>query len=230
LRRLAIEFPVGALGRFGETTQFEKIKWMEVLHFLELNREVAVIVRVEFKEPGTKMEDLVHEDERRISHLELLQREKNGVCTYFMRMKTEQDSGSDHGKVVVKTGVLRTGVQRTGGYLSTPYEISEGKARATYLGDTKQMRRFLQSVDNLGVPYRVVSIEDARFSWKTLLDRLTAKQRRILVLAYRLGYYDVPKKVGVEQLARTAHLAPSTLDVGLRRGERRLLASVLSEV
>jgi hypothetical protein len=230
LRRLAIEFPVGALGKFGETTQFEKIKWMEVLHFLELDKEVAVIIRVEFKEPGTRMEDLVREEEHRISHLELLQREKNGVCTYFMRMNTGQSPGSNHGKVAAKRGVLRTGVQKTGGYLSTPYEISEGKARATYLGDKKQLKRFLQSVDKLGVPYRVVSLEDARFSWKTPLDRLTAKQRRILVLAYRLGYYDIPKKIGVGQLAKTAHLAASTLNVGLRRGERRLLAALLSEV
>jgi hypothetical protein len=229
VRRLAIEFPVKALGRFGETTQFEKIKWMEVLHFLELDKEAAVIVRVEFNEPGTRMEDLVREKERRISQLELLQREKNGVCTYFMRMKTGQSSGKNRGKAVAKTGFLRTGVQRTGGYLSTPYEISEGKARATYLGDTKQLRRFLTSVDKLGVPYRVVSIEDARFPWKTPLDRLTAKQRRILVTAYRLGYYEIPKKIGVVQLAKATHLAASTLDVDLRRGERRLLATVLGE-
>ena len=230
MRRLAIEFPVGALRRFGGAAQFEKIKWMEVLHFLELDKEVAVIVRVEFKEPGTRMEDLVREEGREVSHLELLQREKNGACTYFMRMKTQQGSGRNHGKAVVKTGVLRTGAQRTGGYLSTPYEIREGKARATYLGDKRQLKHFLQSVDKLGVPYRVVSIEDARFPWKTPLDRLTAKQRRILVLAYRLGYYDIPKKVSVEQLAKTAHLAASTLDVGLRRGERRLLTAVLGEV
>lgn len=208
------------IGRFGDTTPFDKIKWLEVLHFLELNNEVAMIVRVEFKDPGTKMENLVLGQEDAVSRLELLQREKEGVSTYFMRMKmnpgaTSRPDKDDFGKL--------------GGYLSTPYEFREGRARVTYLGSAGQIKRFVEFVDRTGVEYKVISLEDAKFSWKTPIDRLTEKQRRILISAYHLGYYDIPKKTSIEQLAKMLHIAPSTLDVELRRGERRLLVDALSE-
>jgi len=51
------------------------------------------------------------------------------------------------------------------------------------------------------------------------LNRLTEKQRRVFTTAYNLGYYDVPRKIGLVQLAERFDLALSTLDVLLRRGE-----------
>ena len=59
---------------------------------------------------------------------------------------------------------------------------------------------------------------------KTPLGHLTKKQKKILTAAYRIGYYDVPKKASIEQLAGMLHLSASTADVELRRGERRLLS------
>ena len=44
-----------------------------------------------------------------------------------------------------------------------------------------------------------------------------------------LGYYDVPKRIGLVQLAEKLDLAYSTLDVHLRKAERRLLNHIMSE-
>ena len=48
-------------------------------------------------------------------------------------------------------------------------------------------------------------------------------------MAHTLGYYDVPKKISIVQLAETLDLARSTVDVQLRRAERRLLNHIMNE-
>ncbi len=63
------------------------------------------------------------------------------------------------------------------------------------------MRRFIKLLEAAGVSYRVVSHMDAEFPPHSPVSRLTEKQRRPLVTAYTPGYYDVPKKIGLVQLA-----------------------------
>ena len=57
----------------------------------------------------------------------------------------------------------------------------------------------------------------------------TEKQRRALITAYTLGYYDVPEKIGLVQLAERLDLALSTLDVHLRKAETRLMCDIMNE-
>jgi predicted DNA binding protein len=58
---------------------------------------------------------------------------------------------------------------------------------------------------------------------------LTEKQRKALITAYILGYYDIPKKISFVQLAERLDLSRSTVDMKLRRAERRLLSHIINE-
>ena len=84
-------------------------------------------------------------------------------------------------------------------------------------------------VEVVDVRYRVVSLTDAKFSPHSLINRLTEKQQRALIAAYTLGHYDVPKKISLVQLVEKLNLSLSTLDVLLRRAERRLLNHIMNE-
>ena len=218
LRRLTMEFPVQALGGFGETILLERVEWMRVLHFLELNEDgAAMIVRAKLREPSTEVKDLIRGHEDTIQRMELLQKEKDGTCTYFVIARAESLPRQTRSDDPLKAG----------GYFSTPYEYRKGKLRISYVGDAKQVKRLRELLDKTRVPYKVVSLEAAKFPGKTPRDRLTERQERILALALHVGYFDIPKKTSIKQLARMLHVAPSTVDVGLRRGERRLLVDAL---
>lgn len=52
---------------------------------------------------------------------------------------------------------------------------------------------------------------------------LTSKQEEYVHLAYNMGYYDVPRKISLEDLAEMANCSKSTLSVSLRDAERRLV-------
>lgn len=52
---------------------------------------------------------------------------------------------------------------------------------------------------------------------------LTEKQERILWLAYKMGFFDYPRKINMEELSRKLGISPSTLSEMIRRGIRKLL-------
>lgn len=56
-----------------------------------------------------------------------------------------------------------------------------------------------------------------------LASTLSEKQEEYVHLAYAMGYYDVPRGISLEDLAKAAKCSKSTLSVALREAERRLV-------
>jgi predicted DNA binding protein len=197
----------------------QKIKSFEILHFLRFDRdEFSAIFRVEIKDPSFKIEDLFNSKELSQGtevKLQLLEREKEGICTYFMKGKPQPSSGINREKMDM--------------YPSLPFVIRDGKIRITFLGNNNQVKKTLEFFEKAGIKYKVVSIMDAKFSPSSPVNRLTAKQSDAIILAFKQGYFDTPRKISSEQLATKLGLANSTLAVHLRRAERRLLAEMLNE-
>jgi predicted DNA binding protein len=221
MRRLILEVSTRALSKV-DPARLEKIKSVEVLHFLRSDaQEIAMIGRVEFNEPNVRIEDVLRDD---LIVAQLLEHEKvkenkkeREIYTYFIKVKpTQSVSGG-------------TDFAEGGGYLSLPYEVKDGKVKVTFLGSAKQVRDFIKRFEDASIRYRVVSLTDAKFPPHSPLNRLTEKQRRVFITAHNLGYYEVPRKINLVQLAERLELAYSTVDVQLRRAERRLLSHIMSE-
>ena len=221
MRRLIVEVSSGRLSKLDpEKNPLQKIKSMEILHFLRFDhQEFAVIARVEFNKPDIRIEDVFPND---LVETQLLEHEKeNGVYTYFIKSKLPQAIHGEPGLTAVR------------GYFFLPFEVKDGKAKITYLGTAKQVKDFIKLFEELrdsaGIRYRVVSLTDAQFSPHSPLSRLTEKQRRVFITAHKLGYYDIPRKMRLVQLAEKLGIAYSTLDMQLRRAERRLLNQIMNE-
>jgi len=215
MRRLTIELDLEQMRKFEDNPLFDKVKSFEILQFLkEGPEEVAVICRVDFGDGVTKLEDFVQDD---IVEIQMLEREEGGACTYFIKSRPVNQHASNFNP------------STAGGYLSVPFEIKDGKAKITYLGSGKQVKSFLEDVERAGVKYRVRSMTDAKFSRDSPLGRLTEKQRKVLVSAYQLGYYDEPRRINSLELARKMKIGSSTLINHRRRAERNLLAELVGD-
>ena len=59
---------------------------------------------------------------------------------------------------------------------------------------------------------------------------LTEEQEKVLQTAFDLGYYDIPKKIKLEELAKRLEISKATLDVVLRRAQRKVVASHIGDV
>jgi hypothetical protein len=223
MRRLVVEFSLKGLAEAqGESSPLlTKVKSLEMLQILKMvPGEVAAIVRVEMKDQSGRIEDLFPARPDAEIETELLQQESERTSVYFIRFKA---------KVPPKASELDPFGSMP--YFSTPFEFRDGRAKLAFLGSAKQMKKHLEYLErHARGRYKVVSLTDARFSPNSPIARLTEKQRRVLITAYKLGYYDLPRRIGSEELARKLNLVKSTFVAHRRKAERRLLTEMLSEL
>lgn len=215
MRRLILEISRKELSKFGlEMRPYQKIKSLSFLHFLRQDpKEFAVISRIEFKDDSAKIEDLFAGGF--LAEAQLLEQEKSRIYTVFLK------GGPSLSPIIDSLGV--------GGYLFPPLEIRRGKLTISFLGSAKQVGEFFKKITALGIRYKVVLLTEANFSPDSPLNKLTEKQREVLIAAYKLGYYDIPRRISSEKLGRKLNIGSSTLGEHLRKAERRLLINVLAE-
>lgn len=208
MRRLVVEVDAGNLSRL-IGLPLDEIKSLRVVNILkETQNEMAMICRVD---PCFKLKDLVKGDKS--FRIQLLEYTQQGSGLYYIRRKhLKQD------------GTYRIGTAP--GYLSTPFEIRNGKVRATFLGSPKQVKNYLKNLEESGVPFKTLSLTDANFSLDSPLDRLTNKQLQVMTAAYNLGYYDIPRRINSDGLAAKLHVRNATVVMHRRRAERRLLGEL----
>jgi hypothetical protein len=191
----------------------KKIKSFEMLHILRFDSsEAAAIFRLEAKDSSLNAEELLKSLLHDVKIEYQLLEQDGAACIYFIKGKPPQPSSG--------------APNRSGMYPMLPFAVRDGKVRVTLIGDNEQVKEFLE---NRGVNYKVLSLTDAKFSLNSPISRLTEKQQEAISLAFRLGYFDTPRKVSVDELAEKLGLSSSTLAVHLRRAERRLLAETLNE-
>lgn len=215
MRRLILEASEKELAKAGiELPPLKKIKSLELLYFLRQDdKEFAAISRVEFNDPTSKVQDLLTGG--LLIDAQVIEREKNGAYILFIR------SGSPS----LSSALNYIGIE--GGYLFPPLGIEEGKVKFSFLGSEPQIKEFMEKIDAIGVRYRVVLLADANFSPISPLSQLTEKQREVLITAYRLGYYDIPRKSTSEEVAKKLGLVDSTVVEHLRKAEQRLIRKIL---
>ena len=79
----------------------------------------------------------------------------------------------------------------------------------------------------MGISFNIISLADARFSPDSPLSSLTDIQTKVLKSAFDLGYYDLPKRITSDELAKKLNMRISTFVLHRIKAERRLLAKIL---
>lgn len=96
----------------------------------------------------------------------------------------------------------------------------------TYFGNAGEIKLF-RFLEKLRVRTHVLSLTDATLDPNSPMMSLTEKQRHTLMSAYKLGYYDVPRRMDSEGVAKALELDKSTVVEHLRKAEKRLLKQVI---
>ena len=73
-----------------------------------------------------------------------------------------------------------------------------------------------------------ITYRRAIYQEHNVLSVLTDKQKAILLAAKKHGYYDYPRKINSEQLAKKVGVSKATVVEHLRKAEGRLMANILA--
>jgi predicted DNA binding protein len=100
---------------------------------------------------------------------------------------------------------------------------NEGRAQWTVLRSDRTVQALVKTLETKKTSFEVKmkqKLEDT--------DLLTTRQEQILSIAFERGYFDFPKKQGLEQLAADTGIRASTLAEIIRRGQKKILGEYLS--
>jgi hypothetical protein len=101
--------------------------------------------------------------------------------------------------------------------------------RITIMARQSVLRRLLSGLTGVHVRYKILRLTKPKAKNESVLDSLTVRQRSIIGLAHAMGYYDVPRRTRTEDLARLLHLDKGTLGEHLRRAEKHVFDTLMSQ-
>lgn len=214
MRRLRVEMPLEDFIRLkgGEGAFYRSLESFVVLQILRAGpRGASSIVQIRPKDPRVGFAELT----RGIPATTQLLDQDGRTFTCLMKFRP-MASLAHH-----------FGLSRETGYIVPPMEVEGDRARLTFVGSAKEVTSVLSALRGMGLRYRVSSISDFRLSPSSPLNSLTDKQRRVVSAAYQHGYYDRPRRVSSEALAKRLGIASSTLVNHRLKAERRLLSVIL---
>lgn len=91
--------------------------------------------------------------------------------------------------------------------------------------DKKDIQEIIK-IGEKGYSAKLLMLKEANlenFAFFNILPELTEKQKNAFLLAVKSGYYEYPRQIELEKLARFSKISLSTYQAHLRKAERKLL-------
>lgn len=109
-------------------------------------------------------------------------------------------------------------INESGCFLVSAEPDTDTLIRWTLIGpNSTVLHNLLSRMRESGYCYQMVSSSSVSMS-----STLTSRQEECFNLAMDLGYYDVPKRIGLDELCKISGCSKSTLNVTLRSAEKRI--------
>jgi len=86
------------------------------------------------------------------------------------------------------------------------------------------LKKMSDRLTSKGVDYRIIEI-----SHLSSKSDLTARQEQIAKIALELGYFEFPKRIGIEELSKKLGISAGNLSEILRRAEKNILSKYFEE-
>lgn len=110
-----------------------------------------------------------------------------------------------------------------------PTIFRNGISVVSCMGSDAELNKLLKLLPLMGTIEKTI-FQNADYNGAGLLNNLTLKQRDVLFRAKQLGYYDYPRKISSEDLAKDLGISKSTVVEHLRKAEINMMNSVLEGV
>jgi hypothetical protein len=106
-----------------------------------------------------------------------------------------------------------------------PFITSEEKIVFTIISDNQTLRKILNVFKSMKI-IRSLSFHKATFSGYNVLSCLTERQKEVMLVAHKNGYYNVPREITAEELSEKLGISKATTVEHLRKAENRIISQV----
>ena len=223
MKQLDVVVPTRLLEDVGILTElfFRNNESVDILQSFAVRPNVlALVVRVR-RRGSFKDLDMIHREARalvrryRLARFELMSANRErGEYVAWIEWKipeaVQEALGTEGGVVPLRV------VRQDAGHARVSLLVSEGL-----------LRRFRGLLDGLGGHDWVRAIRRVPAERWDPWTTLTHRQRELLTLAFRLGYYETPAKVSLDRLGQLVGISRAAFSKHLRSAERKILGTVV---
>ncbi len=223
MKQVELNVPIPLLEDLGVLSErfFENNESLDVLQSFAVRPQVLVlIIRVHRRGP--------------FKDLDTIQREARALVRRYRLVRFEMLSANrERGEYIawIEWKVpepLREQLATGGGVFPLRVSRSGGReARVSLLVSEAVLPRLREVLRRYGGAGWVRSVRTAPADAWEPLARLTSRQRELLVLAFRLGYYESPAKISLDRLGGLVGVSKAALSKHLRVAERKVLMATL---
>ena len=108
-----------------------------------------------------------------------------------------------------------------------PLRATEDRRVYSAIADHENMKKLLSAIKLIGDVERT-SFHKATYGAHGVLSCLTSRQKEILILAKKMGYYEYPRKVNSEDMAQILGISKAVTIEHLRKAENRIMMQILA--
>ncbi|MFC7096516.1 bacterio-opsin activator domain-containing protein [Halobaculum marinum] len=196
---------------------------------VQLARESGIVIEFRGLVPGTGRDTTVFFTATGADPDEVVAAGEEALAIEELRHLTDRETGSLYKATVVET-TLAAQLLDNGSTIRS-LTIDEGTATAVVaLPETVDVREFVERVrrvvpglELLARRSQTPSFDTTQHLQTTFEERLTPRQQEVIELAYRSGYFELPRVQTGQELSDALDIAQSTFNYHLRGAERTLL-------
>ncbi|RDI69603.1 helix-turn-helix domain-containing protein [Halopelagius longus] len=113
--------------------------------------------------------------------------------------------------------------------IETPIRFtSDGALKVTCLGADETFEKLSEDVDDVeSITFELLEIGDYDPDDSSFSRMFTSRQEEVLEAAVDMGYYDVPRRAKLEDVAEVVGIAPPTASEHLRKVEARVFSEIV---
>jgi hypothetical protein len=218
MRKVTLRLPTKAATDLGLVNSrfFEHNESLEVLHSFAAGGAVTQVVRIRRKGELPGIEQIARRrgellGRYALRHFEVLARdEARGVVTALITWRIPRDLAAivdEFGADLVPT---------------EPFVLGASESVVSFYAADERLPVVYELLDDLRIEYRVSRVRPFRGD-RGPLAAMTERQRTLLELAYRLGYFDTPSRTSLAKIATIVGVSRAAVSKTIRRAEARML-------
>ena len=191
-----------------------QVKVIEALKCLKCDQEgFAIICEIRLGK-GVGVQDLTNG--YRILYFETLYEEKDGSVVVFISGGSMLPKGARR----PSSTVLLTD--------KPPEFVGVNTMKVSLVGEETELQDFLRYAQANRMSPKVLGLASLKPRSEPAFSSLPLRQKQALLAAYSLGYYDIPRRISSDELAKLLKIKKSALAEHLRKAERKMLDSMLA--
>jgi predicted DNA binding protein len=110
-----------------------------------------------------------------------------------------------------------------------PDFLDVDRMKVEMVGKENEIKKLLHYTNKWGDnSFKIFGLTSIDAKGESLLSKLTPRQRQMLLAAYALGYYDVPRRISSDDLSVHLNVDKSTIVEHLRKAERKLIGNIIA--